>query len=161
MIMTDETSIAQVDTRDPSVRALIQRHVTFSIASTTPENVFALSAEDLAAPGIVLFGLKVNGALAGIAALRPLGDGDCELKSMHVAREFRGRGLGKALLDHMIDEARSRIFQRILLETGSGSSYEAARKIYVEAGFEPRGPFAQYPNAEESIFYELDLVPVD
>lgn len=156
--MSDDIRIAPVQTSDPIVRALIQRNVNFATSSTTPDNVFALGIDDLSAPGILLYGLSAGGALAAIAALRPLGNGDCEIKSMHVAREFRGRGLGRGLLVHMLAEARSRLFSRVLLETGSGEAYEPARRLYVSSGFAPCKAFAEYPDAEESAFFRLDLL---
>lgn len=154
-----ETRIGRIDPTDPIVRALISRHMTFSQATTIPENVFALSPEDLAQPGILLFGLHQGPALAAIGALRPLAAGDCELKSFHVAREFRGRGLARTLLQYLIEEARSRCFSRIRLETGSGEAYTPARQIFTTAGFLPSGPFGDYPEAEESAFFMLELLP--
>ena len=90
---------------DPDVAALLQRHLALMRAQTPPESCHVLPAEALAADDIVLFGLRENGVLLGVGALRRIGDAG-EIKSMHTAAETRGRGVARAVLDALIEHAR-------------------------------------------------------
>src|SRR3712207_5784433 len=134
--MTDGV-IAVDDPAAPDVRALIARHLEFARATTPPEAVFALDLDGLQEPGVTLFSYRVDGEVLGIAALKRLDDEHAELKSMHTAAEARGRGVGRALVDHIVAVARERGYRRISVETGSGAAFEAARTLYASAGFEP------------------------
>ncbi|MEM8570820.1 MAG: GNAT family N-acetyltransferase [Pseudomonadota bacterium] len=159
--MADTMQISQISVSDPGVKSLIRRHISFTATTAQPEHLYVLYPEDLADPQILLYGLYDGGALAAIGALRALADGSCEIKSMHVAREFRRRGLGRVLLQHLIEQARGRIHSRILIETGSGEAYEIARALYTSEGFMPCGAFGDYPDVEESAFFALNLTDVD
>src|SRR6266851_357581 len=52
-----------------------------------------------------------------------------ELKSMHTAQAARGRGIGRAMLDHLIGVARERGCLRMSLETGSMDAFAPARSL--------------------------------
>jgi putative acetyltransferase len=63
---------------------------------------------------------------------------------MHAAEAARGRGIGRALLDHLLAVSRERGYRRVSLETGAGPAFAAARGLYASAGFVPCEPFADY-----------------
>ena len=128
---------------DPDVAALLQRHLALMRAQTPPESCHVLPAEALAADDIVLFGLRENGVLLGVGALRRTGDAG-EIKSMHTAAETRGRGVARAVLDALIEHARGIGLVRLNLETGSGLEHAAARHLYATAGFDACEPFGDY-----------------
>ena len=71
---------------------------------------------------------------------------------MHVLSEARGRGLSKAMLDHLISAARSDGFRRLSLETGIQSTFIAARGLYLRAGFVDCGPFGDYTLDPNSVY---------
>lgn len=71
--------------------------------------------------------------LAGTAAAAAT----CELRKMYFRPEARGRGLGRALLELLLDEMRAAGFRRCYLETSS--RMQAAQKLYRANGFAPRG----------------------
>ncbi|MEO1275136.1 MAG: GNAT family N-acetyltransferase [Pseudomonadota bacterium] len=68
------------------------------------------------------------GALRDLSALGAAEAG--EIKSMHTAAEARGRGIGAALLSHILSEARARGYTALYLETGSNEGYAAARALH-------------------------------
>ena len=76
---------------------------------------------------------------------------------MHTAEEARGRGIGRAMLDHLIGVARERGFSRVSLETGSMAYFAPARTLYQRHGFQECEPFAAYAPDRNSIFMTLDL----
>ena len=155
--MTREATIAADDPRAPDVRTLLAAHLAFAGAHTEPENIFALDLSGLLDPAIEFFSYRVDGKLLGVGALKHLDPGHGELKSMHTAAEARGRGVGRALLLHLIGIARERGLRRLSLETGSSAGFTAARKLYESAGFQPSAPFADYPASPTSTFMTLPL----
>ncbi len=113
-----EEQIAVDDPRKPEVRALLERHLEFALAQTPPEHSFALDVEGLLDPAITFFSLRAHGSLLGIGAIKRLGPHHAEIKSMHTAEAARGRGIGRAMLTHLLDVARGRGFRRVSLEPG-------------------------------------------
>ena len=82
--------------------------------------------------------------IAGCGALKRLDARRGEIKSMRVADKFLGRGVGRALLDHLIGEARARGMESLWLETGSAEAFIPALRLYESAGFRRCGPFDGY-----------------
>lgn len=139
------------------VRALLRQHLAFSRAQTPPEFAFALDADGLDDERVTLFGLRASGQLLGLAALKELGSGHAEIKSMHTAQEARGRGVARTLLDHLLSVAAERGLHTLSLETGTQPAFSPARSLYASAGFEICGPFADYPASPYSAFMTLAL----
>ncbi|RZJ84567.1 MAG: GNAT family N-acetyltransferase [Brevundimonas sp.] len=79
-----------------------------------------------------------------MGALKALDPGHGEIKSMHTARAFRGRGAAAAMLEHILSEARSRRYRRLSLETGTPEYFHPAHALYRRYGFEVCPPFAAY-----------------
>ena len=89
----------------------------------------------------------VDGALAGCCALRPLDDCDypnaAEMKRLFVRKAFRGFGLGRHLVESILDSARQAGYDHVLLDTLD--DMEAARALYVDLGFESIEPYYHNP----------------
>jgi putative acetyltransferase len=145
------------DPRKPEVRALLERHLAFCLSETPPEHSFALNVDGLLDRKVTFVSFRDGGTVLGVAALKELDTAHGEVKSMHTAGEARGRGVGRALLSHLLDTARSRGYQRVSLETGTTPGFAAARALYESAGFAPTGPFGGYPQTEDNTFYSLGL----
>ena len=157
--MTGEP-ISVDDPRQPEVRTLLERHLAFSLGQTPPEHSFALDADALRDPAITFFSFRASGRVLGIGAIKRLGPDHAEIKSMHTAQAARGRGIGRAMLTHLLEVARARGFRRVSLETGTTAAFAPARALYQSAGFTSCGPFADYQPSEDNLFMtlELDLV---
>jgi putative acetyltransferase len=154
----DTVGVIAID--DPTaddVRALLGRHLAFARATTLPEEVYALDVDGLIDPAVTFFSYRVDGEVLGVAALKRIDGEHAEIKSMHTAEAARGRGIGRALVEHLIAVARERGYRRISLETGAGPAFAAARRLYAGAGFGPSGPFADYRPSPNSAYMTLAL----
>jgi putative acetyltransferase len=140
------------DPRRDDVRALLERHLAFAKGVTPPEDVHALELDGLLDPSVTFFSLRADGRLLGVGAIKQLDADHCELKSMHTAEEARRRGVGRAMVDHLLAVAAERGASRVSLETGAMDAFEPARSLYTSAGFEPCRPFADYPASPNSAF---------
>lgn len=100
--------------------------------------------------------IREDGELLGVGALKQLDEFHAEVKSMHSAEEARGRGVGRAMVDHLVDVARARGCRRVSVETGSMAAFTPARALYASAGFQICGPFAEYGPSPNSVFMTLD-----
>jgi putative acetyltransferase len=145
------------DPRTPDVRALLERHLTFALSTTPPEHSFALDVDELLDPGITLCSYRAAGELLGVGALKRLDAEHAEIKSMHTAQAARGRGVGRAMLNHLVGLARAGGYRRVYLETGTMIEFEPARALYASAGFVACGPFADYQPSEDNCFMTLVL----
>jgi putative acetyltransferase len=145
------------DPRAEDVRELLERHLAFSRSNTPPEDVHALDVDGLLDPAITFFSFRLEGELLGVAALKQLDGRHAELKSMHTAHAARGRGIGRAMVEHLLEVARDRGFRRVSVETGSQPEFAPARSLYASAGFEPCGAFGDYRPSPNSTFMTLSL----
>ena len=95
-----------------------------------------------------------HGRIAGVGALKWLGDAIGELKSMRTHPDHLRQGVAAALLDFMMAEARSRGLKRLSLETGSGPAFEPAHALYRSRGFAEGKVFSNHqPSAFNRFFH--------
>lgn len=139
------------------VRDLLARHLELMHSQTPPEDVHALDTDGLLDPAVTFYSYRDSGELLAVGAIKELDPAHGELKSMHTAAEARGRGIGRAMLTHLMNVARSRGYTRLSLETGSLPGYAPARALYETAGFRPCGPFGVYTSSPNSTFMTLEL----
>jgi putative acetyltransferase len=149
--------IASDDPQAPDVRQLLERHLTFAHAHTPPQDVHALDIDGLLDPSVAFFSYRAAGQLLAVGALKQLDRRHAELKSMHTAQAARGRGIGRAMLDHLIGVARDRGCDRVSLETGTMAAFAPARALYTSAGFTPCGPFGNYTESPSNSFMTLPI----
>ena len=154
--MTGER-FAEDDPRRPEIQALLERHLEFARAQTPPEHSFALDEAGLLDPAVSLFSVRADGSLLGIGAIKRLSPDHAEIKSMHTAEAARGRGIGRAMLAHLLGVARAQAFRRVSLETGTTAAFAPARALYSSAGFVPCGPFGGYQLSADNCFMTLAL----
>lgn len=93
--------------------------------------------------------------LAGCIAMRKLGPGVCEMKRLFVRPAHRGTGLGRVLVEKIIDEARKLGYRQMRLDTLPGRM-DKAIALYQSIGFVEIGPYCENP-VEGAKFMELDL----
>jgi putative acetyltransferase len=149
--------IVEGDFSDPRVIALLKIHLTSARAETAPGSAHALDLSELQSPEISFWTIWDDETLLGIGALKRLPGDYGEVKSMHTVRSARRRGVGSAMLRHIIAAARARGMSRLSLETGSWDYFRPARAFYRRHGFVECPPFGDYVADPNSIFMSLDL----
>jgi len=146
------------DLNDPRVIELLTIHVTRARAETAPGSAHALDVEALRSPAIRFWVARDEGnALLGVAALKRLSPAHGEVKSMHTAEAARRRGVGGALLRHVIEQARAQGMRRVSLETGSWDYFAPARAFYRRQGFVECEPFGDYVADPNSVYFTTEL----
>jgi putative acetyltransferase len=140
------------DLSGDAVRSLIASHLDGMHDSSPPESVHALDIDGLRHPSITFWSAWIDGALAGMGALKAIDADRGELKSMRVDDRFRGSGVGRALLRHIMAAARERGMTSLWLETGSPDEFLPAQRLYESEGFTVCGPFDAYTDDPMSVF---------
>ena len=148
---------AQGDADIAAVRRLVHAH---GDARATTPGVEYVHADADAMPGPYvpprggLWLAVADGEGIGCVALRPIGDGRAEVKRMYVDPAWRGRGVGRALMERVIAGARDRGYHTLRL--GTLDDMHAAQAMYRSFGFRP---IERYRADEliDTMFFELVL----
>jgi putative acetyltransferase len=136
------------------VHNLLAHHFAEMRADSPPEACHVLPLEGLRGPDIRFLSLRsCTGRLLGVGALKTLEAGHGEIKSMRTHPDALGRGVGKAILDKLVDLARAQGMTRLSLETGNSPLFTAANRLYERSGFTRCGPFAGYSDTPFTHFY--------
>jgi putative acetyltransferase len=152
-----DLSLRVDDLSGEPTRALLAIHLAGMHANTPAEHVFALDLSGLQVPEVTVWSAWRGGEIAGIAALKDLGGGEGELKSMRTHPDHLRCGVAAVLLDHIVAEARARGMSRLSLETGRGPSFEPALALYRRSGFVDGPAFSDYQPSEYSQYLHLEL----
>jgi putative acetyltransferase len=157
--MTDALHIRIDDLSGPEIQALLLEHLAHMHEITPAENVYALDLDRLRDPRITFFTAWDKHTLAGCGAVRELDATSGEVKSMRTPNALRGKGAGRAILNHIIETAKSRGYERLYLETGAHPAFEPAWRLYESAGFVRCEAFGDYAAGENNLFMVLELHP--
>jgi putative acetyltransferase len=140
------------------VRALFEEYAAWLGVDLGFQN---FQAELAALPGLyipsrgsLLLARADNAAPAGCVAMRPLSHSVCEMKRLFVRPDFRGRGLGRQLVERIIADARASGYSLMRLDTLPAIT--AALQLYESMGFIRCAPYYDTPLAD-TIFLELKL----
>ena len=136
------------------VEALLRDSRAMMAGLYPPESRHGLDLGAYERAEITLFVARANGVAVGCGAFQLHGDGSAELKSMFVAPDARGRGVGRAILDAIEAAVRGRV-SALRLETGVKQL--PAIRLYEAAGFLRRAPFGSYRDDPLSVFMEKVL----
>ena len=150
-------TIVEDDLSGEQIRALLSFHLAEMARHSPPDGCFALDLAALRDPSVTLWSAWDGAALLGCAALQQLTRTHGEIKSMRTATEHLGKGVGMALLEHIIGVAARRGYRRLSLETGSGPAFDAALALYRKRGFVTGGPFGGHAGHPGSVYLHLDL----
>ena len=142
---------------DPEVIALLEVHAGGMLASSPPGTCHFLDLSGLKTPDITFLSAWEGETLLGIGAIKALDTETGEIKSMRTADAALGRGVGTAILRHIIGLARERGYGALKLETGTGAAFDAAHVLYARHGFVPCPPFADYQATDFNRFFALAL----
>lgn len=136
---------------------LLRIHLAGMHSNSPPGQVFALDISGLKRPDITVWSAWDGDAICGIGALRQLDASRGEVKSMRTHPDHLRKGVGRLLLDHIIDVARQRGLRRLSLETGSGAAFEPALRLYRQRGFVNGAAFGDYAGSDFNQFLHLDI----
>ncbi len=142
---------------DQQVKDLLTYHQKGMIENSPPGQCFALDWSALQKPEISFYTGWMADTLVVMGALKALGDGTGELKSMRVAEGHAGKGYGEVLLKFLIAEAKQRGYSRLSLETGSSPAFEPALALYCKHGFVDGEPFGDYIKSDFNRLMHLTL----
>ena len=145
------------DLSGPQIRALLEEHLQNMHSLSPPESVHALDLEALRNPEISFWTVWSDRELLGCGALKQLDPSHGEIKSMRTAAAHRRKGVARAVLVHILGQARSRNYTRVSLETGSQAAFDPARRLYESFGFRYCPPFDGYIDDPNSKFMTLTL----
>ena len=136
----------------PEVNELLKKHFA-ELRDASPEgSAHVLDIPGLKAPSIKFWSLWEQSQLIGCGALKFLDENHGEFKSIRVHDNFRGKGYGIKIINHLINEAKNLKIQKLSIETGSGDFFAPARKLFDSCGFEPCPPFAHYKEDINSLY---------
>ncbi len=142
---------------DARVQALLAHHFTTARAETGRGSAHALDLSGLKSPDIQFFSAWEGDTIVAIGALKRLSTSHGEIKSMHTEQSYRRKGVGSAILRHIIARAREMGLARLSLETGSWPFFIPARELYQRHGFIECPPFGNYVPDPNSVFMTLEL----
>ncbi len=142
--MIEGLDIAEDDLTGEDIRALVALHLSGMHAESPACKVHALPLERLRQPGVTFYAARVRGEVAAIGAIKHLDETHGELKSMRAAPVWRGKGVGEAMLVHLLGVARVRGYVRVSLETGRTEAFAAAAGLYRKHGFLECEAFEDY-----------------
>ncbi len=145
------------DLKGPEIYELLQEHLRDMALHSPPESAHALDIAALRRPEITFWTAWEGDELLGCGAVKELDSQHAEIKSMRTASAHLRKGVARNLLKHIIDEAKSRGYKRLSLETGSPKVFEPARRLYNSFGFTSCEPFADYVKDPYSIFMTLEI----
>jgi putative acetyltransferase len=140
------------DLRGPQIQQLLQEHLRSMTFYSPPESIHALDFDELRRPEVTFWSAWDAGALLGCGALMELEPRHGEIKSMRTACAHLRKGVARAMLTHIVDEARRRGYAQLSLETGTNPAFAPARELYASFGFARCEPFAQYLPDPYSVF---------
>ena len=149
--------IREDDLTGEATCALLALHLADARSNTPAGFSFALDLSGLQQPNITVWTAWVDGELAGVGALKELGGGSGEVKSMRTDPQHLRRGVARALLDHIVVEARRRGLTRLSLETGTVAAYQPALALYRRRGFQDGEAFSDYQRSAYNQFLHLEL----
>jgi len=150
-------SIREDDLSAEPTRELLRLHLEGMLETSPPGHVFALDLSGLQRPDVTVWTAWDGDVILGMGALRQHDRSIGEVKSMRTHPDHLREGVGAAILEHIIREARSRGIVQLSLETGSGQAFEPALALYRKRGFAKGPAFADYVASDFNQFLHLRL----
>ena len=136
----------------PEVNKLLTKHFK-ELKKASPEgSAHVLDITGLKDASIKFWSLWENEKLLGCGALKFLEKTHGEFKSIRIHDNFRRKGKGIEVINHLIDEAKKLNINRLSIETGAGEFFKPARKLFKKCNFQTSEPFAHYKDDINSIY---------
>ena len=135
------------------VNKLLKKHFIELRAASPEGSAHVLDIPGLKVPSIKFWSLWEESKLMGCGALKFLDQNHGEFKSIRIHDNFRGKGNGLKIMNHLIEEAKKLNIKRLSIETGAGDFFTPARKLFDKCGFKPCPPFAHYKKDINSLYF--------
>jgi ribosomal protein S18 acetylase RimI-like enzyme len=153
-------SLTQAQTQDELAQARnlfleYEKSLGFSLCFQGFDKELANLPGDYAPPTGRLLLAEYEGQLAGCVALHKLADTICEMKRLYIRPHFRGKKLGRAIVDRIIAEARQIGYLRMRLDTVEPVMKDAVA-MYRKLGFREIAPYCANP-IDGALYMELLL----
>ena len=136
----------------PEVNELLKKHFIELRAASPEGSAHVLDIPGLKVTSIKFWSLWENDKLIGCGALKFLDKEHGEFKSIRVHNNYRNKGNGIKVIEHLIEEAKKLNIKRISIETGAGKFFEPARRLFQKCNFKPCEPFAHYKKDINSLY---------
>lgn len=151
-------SIAVETPLQQDVREMVAELNAHLIPLSPREYQFQMTVEQMAEPHTTVFVARNSkGEAVGMGSLKVHGPELGEVKRFWTRPIVRGTGVGRQLLQRVIDLAREKGISRLVLETGGTQPFADTWRFYEAGGFKRCGAFLDYPDTEYSRFYEQNL----
>ena len=137
---------------NPEVNKLLTKHFIELRAASPEGSAHVLDIPGLKDPSIKFWSLWEDEKIFGCGALKFLDKDHGEFKSIRIHDNFRNKGNGFKVIEHLIYEAKKLEIKRISLETGAGKFFDPARKLFKRCDFQPCKPFAHYKEDANSLY---------
>ncbi|HSQ94857.1 MAG TPA: GNAT family N-acetyltransferase [Croceibacterium sp.] len=155
-----EYRITEDDPLRPEIAALLDLHLAEMHRWSPACKVHAMPAARLREPDVTFYSAWDGDTLAAVGALKDLGPGRGELKSMRAASNYRGKGAGQVILRHLLAEAQRRGYTWLGLETGRPGPFQPAQALYRKHGFAECENFGDYVSDEFSMCMSREFAPL-
>ena len=141
----------------PEVHELLTKHFVELRAASPEGSAHVLDIPGLQDKSIKFWSLWNKDMLMGCGALKFLDKEHGEFKSIRIHDNFRRKGNGISVINHLINEAKKLNINKLSIETGAGDFFKPARKLFKQCGFEVCGPFAHYKEDINSVYFTKTL----
>ena len=142
---------------NPEVHELLTKHFVELRAASPEGSAHVLDIPGLQDNSIKFWSLWNKDMLMGCGALKFLDKEHGEFKSIRIHDNFRRKGNGISVINHLINEAKKLNINKLSIETGAGDFFKPARTLFKQCGFEVCGPFAHYKEDINSVYFTKTL----
>lgn len=150
--------IRQDNLTDQRSMSLISTHLTGMAESSPPESIHALDVAGLKQENVTFYSVWEDDEIMGCGAIKELSIKHGEVKSMRTVEKHLRKGVARAMLQHIVNEAKVRGYSTLSLETGSMEAFHPAHRLYESFGFTYCAPFEPYTDDPNSCFMTLHLI---
>ena len=137
---------------NPKVHELLSKHFVELRAASPEGSAHVLDIPGLKVTSIKFWSLWQDENLIGCGALKFLDVGHGEFKSIRIHDNYRNKGHGINVINHLINEAKKLNIKKLSIETGAGDFFLPARKLFKKCKFEECQPFAHYKEDVNSVY---------
>jgi len=137
---------------NPKVHELLTKHFAELRIASPEGSAHVLDITGLKVPSIKFWSLWQDENLIGCGALKFLEESHGEFKSIRIHDNFRNKGYGDLVINHLINEAKKLKIKRLSIETGAGDFFLPARKLFKKCKFDECQPFAHYKEDINSVY---------